>query len=54
MLDIIWKVKLRVVIFLKLLYYKLKYKNRFKIGKHNKFRSRFKINIAKDRIFRNW
>lgn len=47
MLNILSKVKLRIVIFWKLLYYKCKYGEQLKIGKNNKFRKRFKINIAK-------
>ena len=48
MFSIFSKIKIRVIIFLKLLYYKCKYGRKLKIGKNNKFRKRFKINIAKD------
>lgn len=47
MFDILFKIRLRIVVGLKLTYYKCKYGKQLKIGKKNKFRSRFKINIAK-------
>ena len=54
--NLLFKIKLRLVVFLKLTYYKFKYRKQLKIGKNNKFRNRFKINIAEERLFkyRKW
>lgn len=46
MFSILFKIKLRIVVGMKLTYYKCRYGKQLKIGKKNKFRSRFKINIA--------